>query len=170
MADQGILVTLMLWIIGVPYAALFGLWMAVTSILPYVGAWLAAVPAVIVVFVEQGLLMAAIVGLGYVAINFWDSNIVQPAVFGRQLRVPPLFVFLGIVIGSQIGGLLGTIAAMPILAMSRVTIDFLRDRLHVAEPESSPSARSDEEATVVAPKSAPPGDSTTVPAPTEDRP
>lgn len=139
MANQGILVTLMLWIVGVPYAALFGVWMAVTSILPYIGAWLAAAPAVILVYFERGLLMAVIVALGYVAINFWDSNFVQPAVFGHQIGVPPLFVFLGIVIGGQFGGLVGTIAAMPILAMSRVIIDFLRDRLHVVEPGTSSS-------------------------------
>jgi predicted PurR-regulated permease PerM len=145
----------MLWIVGVPYAALFGIWMAFTSILPYIGAWLAAAPAVIVVFFERGLLMAVIVALGYVAINFWDSNFVQPAVFGHQIRVPPLFVFLGIVIGSQVGGLLGTIAAMPILAMCRVTLDFLRDRLHVVEPEPASTGRVDEGSTAGTPDPAP---------------
>jgi predicted PurR-regulated permease PerM len=177
MADQGILVTLMLWIVGVPYAALFGIWMAFTSILPYIGAWLAAAPAVIVVFFERGLLMAVIVALGYVAINFWDSNFVQPAVFGHQIRVPPLFVFLGIVIGSQVGGLLGTIAAMPILAMCRVTLDFLRDRLHVVEPAPASTESGDVGAAAAAPKIAADGESPAAPprpgdvaAPAEGRP
>ncbi len=161
MADQGILVALMLWLLGVPYAALFGLWMAVTSILPYVGAWLAAVPAVVVAFAQQGLITAAIIGLGYVAINFWDSNIVQPAVLGRQLRVSPLLVFLGVVVGSQVGGLLGTVVALPVLAMSRVFLDFFRDRLRVDESKSMPARPGDEAVAFVPTAPAPAGEPAT---------
>jgi predicted PurR-regulated permease PerM len=132
MADQGILVALMLWILDVPYPLLFGVWMAVTAIMPYIGAWLAAVPAVIVAFVLHGFGTAVVVALGYVAINIFDGKVVQPLVYGAVLKVPAIVIFLGVIIGGQIAGPLGAILAVPVAAMVRITIDFLQARLRVA--------------------------------------
>jgi predicted PurR-regulated permease PerM len=106
--------------------------MAVTAIMPYIGAWLAAVPAVIVAFVLHGFGTAVVVALGYVAINIFDGKVVQPLVYGAVLKVPAIVIFLGVIIGGQIAGPLGAILAVPVAAMVRITIDFLQARLRVA--------------------------------------
>jgi predicted PurR-regulated permease PerM len=140
MADQGILVALMLWILDVPYPLLFGVWMALTAIIPYIGAWLAAVPAVILAFVEHGFWTAVIVALGYVAINIFDGKVVQPLVYGAVLKIPAIVIFLGVIVGGQIAGPLGAILAVPVAAMVRITIDFLRERLRVEGETLGPDA------------------------------
>jgi predicted PurR-regulated permease PerM len=138
MADQGILVALMLWILDVPYPLVFGLWMAVTAIIPYIGAWLAAVPAVIVAFVEHGFWTAVIVAIGYIAINTFDGKVVQPLVFGAVLKIPAIVIFLGVIIGGQVAGPLGAILAVPVAAMIRIAIDFLSLRLRVEGERGAP--------------------------------
>ena len=137
---QGTSATVALWLLGVPYALLLGLWMAATAVLPYVGAFLGAIPAVLVaLFVSP--LTAFLTALVYLVINQIDGNLLTPRIQGEAVRVHPLLIFLAVLAGGEVAGLLGAALAVPALAVLRVLIDFFGERLYV--PQRTPMATSD---------------------------
>ena len=83
---------------GQQYALLFGAWVAVTEIIPYLGPWLGAVPAVIYALVVHPI-SALWVVLLFLAIHQIEGHIVVPNVMGNALRLHPLLVIFGLVAG-----------------------------------------------------------------------
>jgi predicted PurR-regulated permease PerM len=130
LAIQGVLAYLLTSILGVPYAFLLGLWTAATGVLPYVGAWLGAIPAVILaLFVSPWT--AVLTALGYLAIQQLEGNVLTPRIQGEAVKVHPLLVFVAVVAGGEIAGFLGAAFAVPVLAVLRVLFDFFAARLRV---------------------------------------
>jgi predicted PurR-regulated permease PerM len=54
------------------------------------------------------------------------------------MRVHPILVFLAVIIGGGLGGIVGVLLAVPTLAVLRVSFDFLRPRLRTDEPSETP--------------------------------
>lgn len=134
---QGIVSTIVLMALDVPYAVLLGLWTMIGAIVPYVGSYIGGIPATAVAFTVSpttGILVA----LTYVIINFIDGNLIAPRVQGQAIRVPALFIFLAVIAGGQINGIWGALIAVPILAILRVIIDFLHERVVVREVPLEP--------------------------------
>lgn len=129
-AVQGILITIGLYIIEVPYAVILGLWMSATAILPYVGAFIGAIPAVLIALTISWQLALGTVVL-YIVVNQFDGNFVTPRVQANAVRVHPLLIFLAVIAGSQMGGAFGAILAVPTLAVMRVLGEFFWVRLRV---------------------------------------
>ena len=129
---QGALSALALYILGVPYAVLLGAWVAVTAVIPYIGAWLGAVPAVALalsVSPTTALLTAGV----FLVIQQLEGNILTPRIQGEALRVHPILIFLAVLAGGELAGIPGVIFAVPTLAVLRVLFDFFRARLRVAD-------------------------------------
>lgn len=129
---QGSLTTLGLFLLGVPYAIVLGAWVSATAIIPYLGAFLGAIPGLIVAFFispTTGLLTAIL----YLGIQQLEGNVLTPRIQGQALRVHPIVVLLAIVIGGELGGLVGVIVAVPVLAVLRVLFDFIRARLEIKD-------------------------------------
>lgn len=129
---QGAMATLGLVVLGVPYAIVLGLWMSVTAVLPYVGAFLGGIPAVLVALTISWQ-MAVTVAVLYVVINMVEGNLITPKIQGSAVRVHPLLIFIAVVGGSQIAGAFGAILAVPTVAVVRVVGEFLWVRLQVPE-------------------------------------
>jgi predicted PurR-regulated permease PerM len=108
-------------IIGLPNAALLGLFAGVVEIVPLVGPFLAFAPAV---FVGLGIDPAhGLITLAYAAvIQQFEANILVPRVMGRSVGISPLTVFIGILVGSLLYGLPGTFVAVPIAATVQVIL------------------------------------------------
>lgn len=130
--EQGALATVALYFIGVPYALLLGILTAVTSILPYIGAWFGAAPAIVIAATVSPV-AAILTLLAYVAINMFDGNVVSPRLQGRALRVSPIITFLAVIAGGQIAGPFGSVLALPLVGALRVLYDFLDARVRVVE-------------------------------------
>jgi predicted PurR-regulated permease PerM len=127
-AIQGVLSGTVLYLLGVPYSLVLGAWVALTALIPLLGAWLGAIPAVIVAFthsVAAGLLTMLL----FLIIQQLEGNVLTPRIQGRVMRVHPILVFLAVIIGGGLGGIVGVLLAVPTLAVLRVTFDFLRPRL-----------------------------------------
>jgi predicted PurR-regulated permease PerM len=138
---QGLLTGIALSILGVPYAILLGVWVSITAIIPYVGAWLGAIPAItIAAFISPKTAILTV--LLYVGIQQLEGNVLTPRIQGDALRVHPILVFLAVIAGSQIAGLRGAIFAVPTLAVLRVLFDFFRRRLRVQDPPSGAARNS----------------------------
>jgi len=108
---------------GQTYALVFGGWVALTEVLPYLGPWLGGVPPTIYALVVHPL-SAVWVVLLFLAIHQIEGHIVVPNVMGGALRMHPLLVIYGIP---------GALVALPLLAAARATWEFFAERL-VLEP------------------------------------
>lgn len=106
--------TIFLWIIGVPFALLWGVVSWVLGYIPAVGYWLALIPPVLLAYSLFGIRTAIIVFIGYALINGTAANIISPRVLGKGLRVSPLIVFLSVFIWAWLLGGIGAILAMPL--------------------------------------------------------
>jgi predicted PurR-regulated permease PerM len=127
---QGILSGVALWLIGVPYPLLLGLWVSMTAIIPYLGAYLGAIPAIILGFYQSttiGILTIVV----YIVIQQLESNVLTPRIQGQAVRVHPILVLLTVIALSEIDGLRGAVFAVPLLAVTRVLFDFFSVRLRV---------------------------------------
>ena len=132
LAIQGAVSALALYFLGVPYALLLGAWVAVTAVIPFIGAWLGAVPAVALAL-SVSPTTALFTALVFLVIQQLEGNILTPRIQGEALRVHPILVFLAVIAGGELAGILGVIVAVPILAVLRVLFDFLRVRLRVTD-------------------------------------
>jgi predicted PurR-regulated permease PerM len=132
LAIQGAISAVALYLIGVPYALVLGAFVSLTALIPYIGAWLGAVPAVIVAFTVSptAVILTVIV---FVVIQQLEGNFLMPKIQGQSLNVHPVLVFLSVIIGGGLAGLIGVLLAVPTLAVLRVLFDFFRARLRTRE-------------------------------------
>ncbi len=132
---QGVLAAAALYLLGVRYAILLGVWVSVTAIIPYLGAFLGGIPAVIVALVfgspnfESSTTTAILTIVAYVLIQQLEGNFLTPRIQGQALHVHPILVLLAVIAGGELAGLAGVVFAVPALAVFRVLFDFFRVRL-----------------------------------------
>lgn len=110
------------------YALLFGAWVAVTEVIPYLGPWLGAIPPVLYALVVHPL-SAVWVVLLFLAIHQIEGHVVVPNVMGSALRLHPLLVIFGLAAGFEVYGLAGALTALPLLAVARAIWEFFADRI-----------------------------------------
>jgi predicted PurR-regulated permease PerM len=113
---------------GDRYALVFGGWVAVTEVLPYVGPWLGAVPPIVYALVVDPI-SAIWVALLFLGIHQLEGHVVVPNVMGRSLRLHPLLVIFGLLTGSAIYGFGGALMALPLLAIARAVWEFFAERV-----------------------------------------
>jgi predicted PurR-regulated permease PerM len=132
---QGFLAAVALYFLGVRYAILLGAWVSVTAIIPYLGAFLGGIPAVLVALVfgspvfGSNTTTAILTVVAYVLIQQFEGNFLTPRIQGQALQVHPIIVLLAVIAGGELAGLAGIIFAVPALAVFRVLFDFFRVRL-----------------------------------------
>src|SRR5215208_3006200 len=140
---QGVLAAAALYFLGVRYAILLGAWVSVTAIIPYLGAFLGGIPAVLVALVfgssvfESNMTTAILTVVAYVLIQQFEGNFLTPRIQGQALNVHPIVVLLAVIAGGELAGLAGIIFAVPTLAVFRVLFDFFRVRLRT-NPDPEP--------------------------------
>jgi predicted PurR-regulated permease PerM len=127
-AIQGVVSAVDLLLLGVPYALVLGAFVSVAAIIPYLGAWLSAIPAVLVALTVSPT-TAVLTALLFLGIQQLEGNFLTPKIQGDTLRVHPVLVFLAVIIGGGLAGIVGVIVAVPSLAVLRVLFDFFRVRL-----------------------------------------
>ncbi|HEY4489695.1 MAG TPA: AI-2E family transporter [Candidatus Paceibacterota bacterium] len=120
----GIMTFLGLTIIGIKGALLLAFFAAIFEIIPLFGPFLAAVPAVLVAFVDGGLTLALIATGLYVVIQQFESQLIYPLVVKKVIGVPPIISIIAIVVGLKLGGFLGVILSVP---LATVLLEVLSD-------------------------------------------
>lgn len=112
----GVLVYLGLTILGIKFAFLFALLAAFMELIPLFGPVIAAVPAIIVGFVDGGATLGLIITGFYVIIQQFENHLIYPLVVKKVVGVPPLLVILALIIGAKLAGFLGIILSVPVAA------------------------------------------------------
>ncbi len=118
-----------LYFLGVPYALILAIFAGVLEIIPYLGPIISAIPAVFVGFLVSpltGLLVLA----AYVIIQQFENHVIVPQIMKKAIGLNPVTVILALLIGAQLGGVLGAIMAVPLAAALSV---FVKDLIQKRE-------------------------------------
>ena len=126
----GAATTIVLLILGVPYAVALGLVVAILDLVPLAGATIAGAIVVTVAFIHS-IPAGIIVGVFFILYQQLENHILQPIIYGRTVQLSPLVVLMSVLIGSQVAGVLGALAAIPVAGAIQV---ILRDWLAYRKP------------------------------------
>jgi predicted PurR-regulated permease PerM len=130
-------ITLVLLVLGVPYAVALGLLVAILDLIPLAGATVAGVIVAGVAFLHS-------IPAGVVAVIFFvvyqqlENHVLQPVIYGRTVELSPLAVLVSVLVGASVAGILGALAAIPVAGALQVII---RDQIahrHAALAGPSP--------------------------------
>ncbi len=115
----GVLVSLGLFIMGVPYALLLGIFTAIAELVPIFGSLVAGTAAVVVAFSTGGVPLAFIVAGLYVIVNQFETNLIYPLVVKKVIGIPPLLVIIALIAGGEVAGFLGVLLSVPVAAAAQ---------------------------------------------------
>nr|WP_224749507.1 AI-2E family transporter [Polycladospora coralii] len=118
----GILAYIGYLIIGLKYALVLAMVIAVFNVIPYLGPILGAIPAVLVALGDTNQMVIAVLIVNLL-VQILEGNVLSPQIVGRTLHLHPLFIILALLVGGQLGGVLGLILAVPVFATGKVIIE-----------------------------------------------
>ena len=122
------LVSILLSLFGVKNALLIGFFAALMNVIPYIGPILGATFALTITFTSnldlsfynELLPVMGKVAIVFVIMQLIDNFLIQPFIFGRSVKAHPLEIFLIVLVGAQLGGILGMVLAIPVYTVLRV--------------------------------------------------
>jgi predicted PurR-regulated permease PerM len=121
----GISATIVLLIMGVPYAVALGLLVALLDLIPLAGATVAGIVISLVAFLHS--IPAGIVVVIFVIVyQQLENHFLQPVIYGRTVQLSALAVLVSVLVGAELAGILGALAAIPVAGALQVLI---RDQL-----------------------------------------
>ena len=114
------------WILGLRFAILIGIIAGLANLIPYIGPFIGAIPAIIAVFLGSRLgpgwsLLAVIILT--LAIQIIDNAIITPLIVGKSVELGPVTTIVVVLLGEQLLGLIGLLMAVPIAAMCKLIIE-----------------------------------------------
>ena len=134
--STGIIIAVGDAMLGLPGALALGLVGALLTLLPNVGPILSAVPAVLVALlqgssvlpVSNGVFTLIVIGFYFVS-QVIQNNIVVPRLMGQAVDVHPVVIMAGVIVGAGVGGLLGALMAVPIIATGRILAQYAYNKI-----------------------------------------
>jgi predicted PurR-regulated permease PerM len=124
----GGLTTIVLLIMGVPYAIALGLIVAFLDLIPLAGATIAAIIVGSVAFIHS-IPAGIVVIVFFIVYQQIENHFLQPVVYGRTVQLSPLVVLFSVLVGAAVAGIIGALAAIPVAGAIQVLVrDWLRHR------------------------------------------
>ena len=124
MVVLGTLTYIGLELVGLPFAAFFAVFTAIAMIVPYFGALASSIPPIalaLTISTKEAMLVAII----YIVAHQVESNVIQPLVVARTVKLHPAVVAIGVVAVDQLFGFIGLLIAVPMIATVSVLLDEL---------------------------------------------
>jgi predicted PurR-regulated permease PerM len=125
----GILSGIACAVLGLPDAVALGMIAGVTALIPYLGPFIGAIPAILVGLAASPI-KALLVAVIYFLISNVILNFVYPKVMGDAVRLSPILVIVAFIAGFSWAGILGMFVAVPIAATLRILFDHIYPRLY----------------------------------------
>ncbi|GIU09963.1 AI-2E family transporter [Shewanella morhuae] len=119
----GIIVGIGLSIIGVDYALLWAVVAFLFNYIPNIGSIIAAIPAVLLAFIQLGPAAAGATTLLYVGVNMIMGNIIEPKFMGRGLGLSTLVVFLSLIFWGWLLGSVGMLLSVPLTMVVKIALE-----------------------------------------------
>ena len=117
----GITSTVVLLALGVPYAVALGLLVAILDLIPLAGATIAAIIVGSIGFIHS-LAAGIILIIFFIVYQQIENHLLQPLVYSRTVRLSPLVILISVLVGAQIAGVLGALAAIPVAGTIQVIL------------------------------------------------
>jgi len=125
----GILTVAGLFILKLKYGLLIGISAGILNVIPYVGPTLGAVPAIIVSLVISNSPSLIPVILVFIIVQTIDNIVLKPIVIGKSVEIHPIAVFMALLIGGSLFGMMGVLVAIPAYACIKVIFKILYNEL-----------------------------------------
>ena len=122
-----------------PFAVALGLLVAILDLIPLAGATIAAILVTTVAFLDSTT-SGIIVLIFFIVYQQLENHVLQPVVYGRTVQLSPLAVLIAVLIGAELAGVVGALAAIPVAGTIQV---ILRDWLEHRRAEARPDADAD---------------------------
>jgi predicted PurR-regulated permease PerM len=125
----GVAAAVVLFALGSKYSVALAVVVAVLDLVPLAGATMAAVIVSAVVFVELGWVKGLIIVAFFLLYQQLENHVLQPIIYGRTVQLSPLVVLISVLIGAELAGILGALAAIPVAGIVQaIGREFLRYR------------------------------------------
>jgi predicted PurR-regulated permease PerM len=125
----GAAATIVLFAVGSDYALALGVVVAILDLIPLAGATIAAVIVSLVAFIELSWVRGVIVVVFFLVYQQLENHVLQPVIYGRTVQLSPLAVLIAVLIGAELAGVLGALAAIPIAGVAQAIVrELLRYR------------------------------------------
>ena len=108
---------ILMWVMGVNFAVLWGVLSFLFNFVPNIGFYIALIPPVLLTLLNKGLWQAVILGVGYALINNFFDIVVAPRFLAKGLDLSVLVTFLAVIIWTWILGPIGAFMALPLTVM-----------------------------------------------------
>lgn len=119
-------------IAGLKAPMVFGLFCAITNVIPYIGPYIGGIPAVLVGF-SMSPMTGICVLVAIIIAQFLESNFLQPLVMGKTMKLHPVTIMIGLLIFGHFFGILGMILATPLIAIMKTIIIFFNEKFSIVE-------------------------------------
>jgi len=110
----GVAAMVALFAVGSSYSVALAVVVAILDLVPLAGATMAAVIVSTVVFVELGWVRGVIIIVFFLLYQQLENHVLQPIIYGRTVQLSPLIVLISVLIGAELAGILGALAAIPV--------------------------------------------------------
>jgi len=117
----GVLAYIGYLIIGMPYPLLMAGFVSLFDIIPYLGPFFGALPALIMAATISWKMVLMVVVVNMICQNL-ESNVISPQVVGKSMKMHPLTIILVLLIGGELAGVVGMILAVPLYAAMKVVV------------------------------------------------
>ena len=123
----GVAATVLLLILDVPYAVALGLLVAILDLIPLAGATIAAIVLTAVAAIDGGWVPGLIVFAYMVIYQQIENHFIQPVVYSRTVQLSPLAILVAVLVGAELAGVVGALAAIPVAGTIQVLLLFWLD-------------------------------------------
>lgn len=117
-------------IVGLKAPLLFGLFCAITNVIPYAGPYIGGIPAVIVGF-SQSILIGILTLISIVVIQFLEGNFLQPVIMSKTTKLHPVTIMVGLLIFGHFFGIIGMLISTPVIAVCKSVLMFFLEKFEV---------------------------------------
>lgn len=130
----GVVLAIALSIVKIPYGVLIGIFIGLCNLIPYFGAIVSGLCAVVATYITTGNLITSLIALAIIlVIQQLDANLIQPRIVGKSVGIRPFYVLVAITIGGALFGFVGVLLSVPMAAFIKMCIvditEAKRDRL-----------------------------------------
>jgi predicted PurR-regulated permease PerM len=124
----GVSTAVVLLVMGVPYSVALGLIVGILDLIPLAGATIAGIIVGLVAFLHS-IPAGIVVVVFFIVYQQIENHLLQPLVYGRTVQLSPLAVLISVLIGAELAGVLGALAAIPVAGALQVVLgDYLQHR------------------------------------------
>lgn len=150
-----IVVSLALSLLGIKNALLIGFFAALMNVIPYIGPILGASFGIAITissnldvsFYDQMLPMILKVMAVFMGMQLFDNFIVQPNIFSKSVKAHPLEIFIVVLVGAKLGGMLGMVLAIPMYTVLRVLASVFLSEYKIVQRMTASLQEDDQEKT-----------------------